>query len=85
MGGQDEAYDRNDQAKKYIAKMIQLHKQYGGYSTKYCNIFHDCSHWMEFKDAAIFGDFFKETRHPYPDCIVFKQHPRIRKQYFYYI
>ena len=85
VGGQDESYDRNDQAKKYITKMIQLSKQYGGYSTKYCDVFHDCSHWMEFKDAAIFKDFFKEKRNPYPDFIVFKQHPRMRKQYFYYL
>ena len=55
MGGQDGAYNRNTLAESYIKKMSVLHNQYGNFDTKYCHIFPECEHWMNLKDAGIFG------------------------------
>lgn len=85
MGGKDEAYNRNSAARKYINKMNKLHTHYGGYSIKYCNVYEQCSHWMDFNDTKIFCNFFSEERDPYPEFLVFKQHPRVKRQYFYFI
>lgn len=40
---------------------------------------------MNFKDAGILREFLQEVRDPYPNFILFKQHPRYQKRYFYYI
>jgi hypothetical protein len=40
---------------------------------------------MNHSDGEIFANFLNEIRNPYPDYILFKQHPRTKKQYFYYI
>jgi hypothetical protein len=65
--------------------MKQLQSRWGGFSTIYCNIFPDCGHWMQHRDAGIFKNFLREERCPYPVLVLFKQHPRCRKQFFYYL
>ena len=55
MGGKDGAYERNTLAQNYIEKMGALHNRYGNFDTKYCHIFPECEHWMNLKDAGIFG------------------------------
>ena len=42
-------------------------------------------HWMKKRDAKIFPWLFSQTRDPYPNLIVFKQHPKRHKSLFYYI
>lgn len=39
VGGQDSAYNRNNLARQYIRTMEELRQKYGGFSTKYCNVF----------------------------------------------
>ena len=40
---------------------------------------------MHHKDAHILITFLEETRNPYPEYILWKQHPRTAKKYFYYL
>lgn len=37
------------------------------------------------RDATMFCPFLQEVRNPYPSFILFKQHPRYKKKYFYYL
>ena len=46
VGGKDQAYNRNNQARNYIQNMYQLAYKYGGYYPKYNKIFEQYSHWM---------------------------------------
>lgn len=85
VGGQDSAYERNDHARNYIQKMNEYRAKYGGFKSDYNCVHESCGHWMNLQDTRIFSNFFKETRNPYPDCILFKQHPRTKKNHFYYI
>ena len=65
--------------------MEELRSKYGRFSTNYSNVFQNCGHWMNHQDAKMFANFLKEERRPYPELILFKQHPRCRKQFFYYL
>lgn len=40
---------------------------------------------MHHKDAHILISFLEERREPYPDYILWKQHPRTQKKWFYYL
>jgi hypothetical protein len=40
---------------------------------------------MNKQDATIFPFFLNEMRNPYPEMILFKQHPRTKKRFFYYL
>lgn len=59
VGGKDSAYNRNQQALNYIRTMQELSSKYGGFNCKYCNVFDDCEHWMNRKDANIFNSFLR--------------------------
>ncbi len=84
VGGEDNAYNRKNEAIKNIRMLNQLGQNYGGY--KHQSKIHDGKpHWMATEDAAVFPWLFNLTRNPYPDTILFKQHPRRKRDNFYYI
>lgn len=37
------------------------------------------------KEGNMFGRFFSEVRDPYPEFVLFRQHPRTFKRTFYYL
>lgn len=42
-------------------------------------------HWMDRNECRIFPKLLNEVRNPYPEFILFKQHPRLFRQTFYYL
>ena len=84
VGALDSAYKRNQHAHTYIKKINDLQNKYGGYE-HWSEVHEKKGHWMNKEDAKIFPWLFEHDRKPYPNFIIFKQHPRRTKDVFYYI
>ena len=64
--------------------MKDLQGQYGGFKS-YTHIHEGKGHWMDKEDSHLMKQVLGEVRNPYPDDIVFRQHSRTKKPFFYYI
>lgn len=71
VGGEDDAYNRKNEAIKYIRMLGQLGQNYGGFKNQ-SKIHAGKPHWMAKEDTKIFDWLFSNTRNPYPDIILFK-------------
>ncbi len=73
MGGDDSAYERNAQAKKWEDELDALREQDpGGYPHRVI-IYEGLGHWMQRRDAEILPWMAEHTRVAWPDRVVWRQ------------
>ena len=83
-GGNDAAYDRNNQCRQRIAQMDSLHRVHpDGYRFE-GHIIEGKGHWMDRVDTAAVSWMAQYERNPFPSVIVWRQSD-VQKPYFYWI
>lgn len=77
-GEKDTAYNRNEVARSWGAKLDTLHSIDPGGYIHWTKIYEGKGHWLEREDAAAIPWMAKFTRNPYPAQVVWRQenHPR---------
>ena len=78
VGGEDNAYNRKNEAIKYIRMLNQLGQNYGGFQHQ-SKIHEGKPHWMGSQDAEVLNWLLSKTRDPYPNTILYRETPRRTK------
>ena len=73
VGGKDAAYNRNQIAEQWDAKLDELHDGDPGGYQHFVKIYPDKGHWMDREDAVAIDWMAEHVRNPTPDRIVWVQ------------
>jgi len=84
VGGKDTPYNRNVLAQKEIDIIDNYRDEYGGFEQN-SEVRPNKPHWMDFGETEIFPWFFQKERNPYPDFVLFNEHPDRQKHMLYYV
>ena len=73
VGGRDAAYHRNDVAREWEKKLVELHQADPDGYVHWVKIYPDKAHWLDREDAAAIPWMAKHRRNAFPSRIVWKQ------------
>ena len=72
MGGKDDAYNRNGEARKYQEVLLKLHEADPEGYDHWVEIYEDKGHWMDKEDAAAIPWMLERTRELRPKKVVWR-------------